>query len=200
MARKECTAGSVPYSAPMNSPIMVIREEDLVLAGRIGTVLKDRGERVTTAESCTGGLVCATFTAVPGSSEWFEGGVVAYANRLKESLLGIDPALLREHGAVSGEVAEAMALGSISATGAEWSLSTTGIAGPSGGTPEKPVGTVHVGIAHRDAGSVLAHSRHFLFRGDRNSVRALTVASALAALSSALSGGPVHALPWESRP
>ncbi len=104
-----------------------------------------RGERLALAESCTGGGLGARLTERPGASTWFLGGVIAYDNAVKERMLAVDPALLASHGAVSLECAEAMAFGARAVTGAEWGLSITGVAGPGGGTPEKPVGLVYLG-------------------------------------------------------
>jgi len=100
------------------------------------------GRRIATAESCTAGMVAARLTDRPGSSDYVAGGVVAYSNEAKAQLLGVDPALIKAHGAVSEPVAEAMAMGALRRFGADTAVSTTGIAGPGGGTPEKPVGTV----------------------------------------------------------
>ena len=104
---------------------------------------------LSTAESCTGGLVASAMTDFPGSSEVYLGGVCAYANQIKVSMLGVEPGLLRQYGAVSGQVAEAMASGVLEKTGAQLGLSTTGIAGPGGATEGKPVGTVWCGAALR---------------------------------------------------
>ena len=128
-----------------------------------------------TAESCTGGLIAALCTAVPGSSRWFAGGVVSYANSVKSGLLGVDPALLSAHGAVSGPVVEAMAKGALDALGVDACLAVSGVAGPDGGSADKPVGTVWI-AAGLSAG--IAARRH-LFPGDRDEVR---LAAALAAL------------------
>ena len=147
-----------------------------------------------TAESCTGGLIAALCTAVPGSSRWFAGGVVSYANSVKSGLLGVDPALLSAHGAVSGPVVEAMAKGALDALGVDASLAVSGVAGPDGGSADKPVGTVWIAAGLRfaragenggpPAGEKAALSagvtaRRHLFPGDRDEVR---LAAALAAL------------------
>lgn len=110
-------------------------------------MLKERGATVAVAESCTGGRLAAAFTAEAGSSEYFLGGVVAYANEVKIGVLGVEGETLEKHGAVSREVAIEMARGIQRITGADFTLATTGIAGPGGGTPEKPVGTVWVATA-----------------------------------------------------
>ncbi|MDF1556518.1 MAG: nicotinamide-nucleotide amidohydrolase family protein, partial [Deferrisomatales bacterium] len=148
---------------------------DETLAGVLGILLRDRGLTVATAESCTGGLVAKRITDEPGSSAYFLGGVVAYSNALKTSLLGIDPGLLAEHGAVSEEVAGAMAMGARERLGAECSIATTGIAGPAGGTAEKPVGLVYVATA---VGEDVQVRRFNMFRS-REEIRERTAFTAL---------------------
>lgn len=128
-------------------PHYIIGSEDDSLESVTGTLLKTRGETLATAESCTGGNIAHRFTAMPGASEYFKGGVVAYSNEVKMALLGVDPESLNRYGAVSQSVAEQMAEGVRRATGATYGVSTTGIAGPTGGTPEKPVGTVWMAVA-----------------------------------------------------
>ena len=134
----------------------------------LATLLAEKGLVLGTAESCTGGLLAAFCTSLPGSSRWFQGGVVAYANEVKTALLGVPPALLHAHGAVSREVAEAMSQGCIGAVQAHCAIAVTGIAGPDGGSPEKPVGTVWIATCLHDGG---ADARCFLFAGDRSAVR-----------------------------
>jgi nicotinamide-nucleotide amidase len=136
----------------------------------------EAGETLAVAESCTGGMVGAALTSVPGSSAVFLGGVIAYANEIKENVLGVPKGLLVAHGAVSEEVASAMAAGVRQRFGADWSVSTTGIAGPGGGTTEKPVGTVCVGLAGPDGGVASTTIR---LGGDRSLVRRWSVACAL---------------------
>jgi nicotinamide-nucleotide amidase len=121
--------------------------EDDRLEAVIGSMLTERGLTLSMAESCTGGLIGDRLTDVPGSSEYFKGGVVTYGNLSKMDLLGVDRDTLRKHGAVSGEVAEQMAAGCRDLLKTDMGLSVTGIAGPTGGTPEKPVGTVWIGLA-----------------------------------------------------
>jgi nicotinamide-nucleotide amidase len=137
------------------------------LAALVVARLTDRGEKVAVAESCTGGLLASMLTSVPGASAVLDLGVVAYANAAKTALLGVPPALLDAHGAVSEPVARAMAEGVRRAGQATWGIGITGIAGPTGGTPEKPVGTVHLALAGPDGTTALA--RHF--RWDRERVR-----------------------------
>ncbi|MDD4886266.1 MAG: CinA family protein [Thiomonas sp.] len=141
------------------------------LAGGVGAAYRRRGWRLATAESCTGGLVSAALTSVAGSSDWFDRGFVTYSNAAKSDLLGVNPALFAQVGAVSPEVANAMALGACQRAGVEVAVAITGIAGPDGGTPEKPVGTVWFGLAWREADAVRSETRHARFKGDRGSVR-----------------------------
>lgn len=144
------------------------------------------GQTVAVAESCTGGGLGARLTARPGSSAYVLGGVIAYADAVKTALLGVDPELLRRHGAVSAECAEAMATGARERLGSDWALSITGIAGPDGGSPDKPVGLVYVGLAGPD------DVRHVEQRrgGDREAVRARSVRTALHLLRAALPEAP----------
>jgi PncC family amidohydrolase len=146
------------------------------VAQQIAAALRARGWTLATAESCTGGLVGARLTGEPGSSAWYVGGVVAYSNELKTRLLGVSPALLAAHGAVSDPTAAAMAEGARTATGADCAVAITGIAGPGGGTPEKPVGTVFVAVATPGGASVRRHA----FDGGREAVRDAAVRHALA--------------------
>ena len=121
--------------------------DDDTLEGVVGRILTERGETVATAESCTGGLLASRITDVAGSSAYFLGGGVCYTAALKASIAGVDPALIREHGEVSEPVAVALARGIRQRCGATYGIGVTGIAGPSGGTPEKPVGTLHIAVA-----------------------------------------------------
>ena len=138
-------------------------------------LLKNRGETVTFAESCTGGLLCGAFVDCAGASDCLKESFVTYANEAKENLLGVKSETLARCGAVSGECAREMALGAARAAGADWAVSVTGIAGPGGGTAEKPVGTVWIGVAHRGA----AQAREYHFRGQRQWIRKLSVVNAL---------------------
>lgn len=140
-------------------------------ADAIGQVLLARRAWLAVAESCTGGLLAARLTDVPGASAWFDRGLVTYSNRAKQDLLAVPEALLAAHGAVSGPVAEAMASGLRRRADVDWTVAVTGIAGPGGGTPEKPVGTVW--IAWAGPGGVTAQ-RH-QFAGDRAAIRQQTV-------------------------
>lgn len=147
------------------------------LASVVLSMLRRRGQTVAVAESCTGGGLGAALTAVPGSSDVVLGGVIAYANSIKQALLGVPSELLEAHGAVSEPVAQAMAEGVRRCTGADWGLAITGIAGPAGGTEEKPVGLVHIGVAGPD-GCLNTVRRYGDSRG-RDWVRRLSAGDAL---------------------
>ncbi len=136
---------------------------------------RDQGLTLGTAESCTGGLVAARLTSIPGSSDVVRGGIVAYDNGIKETLLGVSPELLAEHGAVSAEVAAAMATGARERLGVDVAVSVTGIAGPGGGTPEKPVGLVFF----HASGPMGEQSLRFELPGEREWIRARATVSAL---------------------
>jgi nicotinamide-nucleotide amidase len=146
------------------------------LAERVGRLLLERGEWLAVAESCTGGWLAQSVTAIAGSSAWFDRGFVTYSNAAKLDMLGVPESTLERHGAVSEAVARAMAQGVLTHSRAEWSVSITGIAGPSGGSPEKPVGTVCFAWARKDEGCE-AQSCHF--SGDRAAVREQSVRFAL---------------------
>ena len=155
--------------------------EPTVLA--LGTALRARGAMLATAESCTGGLIAAACTAVAGSSDWFERGFVTYSNAAKTEMLGVDAALIAAHGAVSAEVARAMAEGALVHSRAAIAVAVTGIAGPGGAVPGKPVGTVWFALAQR-GGQVQAELLQL--QGDRTAVREQTVAHALERLLAVL--------------
>lgn len=145
------------------------------LATATGRLLMERGMMLGVAESCTGGLIGATLTEAAGSSRWFQGGAIVYANALKEHLLGVDSDLLARCGAVSGETARAMASGAVRHLGCDIAVAVTGIAGPDGGTAEKPVGTVFLGLATRTAVSErLCH-----FNGSRRQIQEKTAQTAV---------------------
>jgi nicotinamide-nucleotide amidase len=155
--------------------------EDVVnedLCRELGELLKSRGWMLATAESCTGGLIAAACTDLAGSSDWFERGFVTYSNAAKTELLGVEPALIDAHGAVSEGVARAMASGAVRRSHAQAAVAVTGIAGPSGGSSDKPVGTVWFGFMA--GGRLSSETRRF--EGDRASVRAATVRHALVRL------------------
>jgi nicotinamide-nucleotide amidase len=141
----------------------------------VGRLLTENKLQLAVAESCTGGLICRKITNTPGSSAYFLGGVVSYANALKTIYLDVSPDLLQSIGAVSREVAEEMAVGVRSKTGADIGLAVTGIAGPDGGSEEKPVGTVYIAIATSEENWVT----RFHFNGNRNEIREISAQSGL---------------------
>ena len=149
------------------------------LSESVGAQLLSRGEWLATAESCTGGWVAQSITAIAGSSAWFDRGFVTYSNAAKQEMLGVTEATLERHGAVSEATARAMAQGAIAHSRADWAIAITGIAGPGGGSPEKPVGTVCFAWAQRDGGS---EAQTCVFAGERAAVREQSVIHALRGL------------------
>jgi nicotinamide-nucleotide amidase len=156
----------------------ILAEADLVLRRCRGL-----GWKVATAESCTGGLIAATLTAIAGSSDVVDRGFVTYSNAAKSELLGVDAAVIAEVGAVSAPVAAAMARGALARSDADIAVAVTGVAGPGGGSADKPVGLVWFGIATRDSVRTLRQ----VFAGDRRAVRAATVTRAFALIIEAAS-------------
>lgn len=146
--------------------------------------LREFGATLATAESCTGGLVSAWLTEVPGALDVFRGGAVTYTNEAKEDLVAVPQEVLVEHGAVSAPVARAMAVGVCRRFAADWGVGITGIAGPGGGTAEKPVGLVHWAVA----GPSGVEARHRVFSGDRSSIRRQSAATALDQMRRQLDG------------
>ena len=153
------------------------------------TAARARGWHITTAESCTGGLIAGLLTAIGGSSDVVDGGAVTYSNAAKTRMLGVPAEMIAHHGAVSESVARAMAEGARTSAGTELAIAVTGIAGPGGGTEEKPVGLVWFGLA--SPGGIIADSH--IFPGDRTAVRMATVRHALAMLRAALDSGRRYA-------
>lgn len=155
-------------------------DSDLLrLATRVGALLMDGERRLVTAESCTGGWIAKVLTDAPGSSNWFLGGVVAYSNTLKQALLGVLSSTLAAHGAVSEATAREMAVGALETLGGQVAIAVTGIAGPGGGQPGKPVGTVWFGWAWRSGGEIDTRVALETFSGDREAVRRQAVVRAL---------------------
>lgn len=146
------------------------------LARQVGEAARDNHHRLATAESCTGGWIAKTLTDIPGSSEWFDCGMVAYSYEAKQAMLGVQAITLEEHGAVSRETAIEMAAGALVYSGGSLAVAVTGIAGPGGGVDDKPVGTVWIAWKRR-GGYTTALVFHF--DGDREAVRRQTVAAAL---------------------
>jgi nicotinamide-nucleotide amidase len=151
----------------------------LKLAREVGVWLAARDEKLATAESCTAGWIAKAVTDVAGSSEWFIAGLATYSDGAKTALLGVPAALLKAEGAVSKAVVEAMAQGALERTGADRAAAVSGIAGPAGGTEEKPVGMVWFAWARRDGDEIVFKTRVERFQGDREGIRRQTVARAL---------------------
>jgi nicotinamide-nucleotide amidase len=154
------------------------------LAESLSRALLARGATVATAESCTGGWIAKALTDVPGSSAWFGTGFVSYSNAAKDALLGVPAALLAEHGAVSEAVVRAMVEGCLARSGAAIAVAVSGIAGPDGGSPAKPVGSVWLAVGDTGHVSAVLHR----FAGDREAVRRQTVAAALVAVLERVNG------------
>jgi nicotinamide-nucleotide amidase len=167
---------------------MTIDAELQRLAVHTGVLLTDAERRLVTAESCTGGWIAKALTDIPGSSNWFLGGVIAYSNTLKQSLLGVLPSTLAAHGAVSESTAREMAIGALETLGGDVAAAVTGIAGPDGGQPGKPVGTVWFAWAWRDGDQIETRVALETFAGDREAVRRGAVGRALRELSTLRTG------------
>ncbi|MDB5957189.1 CinA family protein [Ramlibacter sp.] len=155
------------------------------LVGNLAQALLARGWQLATAESCTGGMIAAACTDLSGSSSWFERGFVTYSNAAKSEMLGVNAALIAQHGAVSEVVARAMAFGAVRHSQAQVSVAVTGVAGPTGGSAEKPVGTVWFGF--QVDGQLTSEARRF--EGDRAAIRTATVRHALQRLPQLLASG-----------
>lgn len=169
---------SNPLHILIASPILLGMDDITELAEHLGSLLLDRGFLLTAAESCTGGGISAAITSVAGSSGWFNVGYVTYSNQAKTGLLGVSLALIGQCGAVSEPVVEAMARGALASSGADLAVAVSGIAGPGGAVPGKPVGTVCFGWGSQDR--ILSRTWHFT--GDRTAVRRQTVIKALSLL------------------
>ena len=147
-------------------------------------ILRSKGCTVSTAESCTGGLISSNITAIPGSSDVFLGGAVTYSNQSKVSILGVSQSTLEAHGAVSEETAREMVKGAVDVFGSDYAVAVTGIAGPGGATPEKPVGLVYIAVA--DGPRIVVTKNNF--SGDRDAVRESTVKEAVSLLKDMVEG------------
>jgi nicotinamide-nucleotide amidase len=173
---------------PVTEAKTLLNQELLTLHSidQLAEKLKKDGYLLATAESCTGGMIAAACTALAGSSDWFERGFVTYSNNAKQEQLGVDAALIAEHGAVSEPVVRAMAFGAIRHSKAQVSIAVTGVAGPTGGSAAKPVGTVWFGFSVN--GALHSEVRHF--DGDRAAVREATVRHALQRVLALLEADP----------
>jgi nicotinamide-nucleotide amidase len=167
----------------------IYAEEDITLPKTVGHLLADRGHSAGVAESCTGGLLSGLFTSVPGSSAWFDRGLVTYSNASKTQLAGVDDATLAQHGAVSEQTARALAQGVRRSAESTWGIGVTGIAGPDGGTPEKPVGTVFFAIDGPEG----CRAFHRRFTGTREQIQMLSAHTALDLLRRILLNLPLQA-------
>ena len=146
------------------------------LARRLGCRLQSNGEKIVTAESCTGGWIAQTLTEIPGSSAWFDRGFVTYSNAAKMQMLGVSPETLEQYGAVSSETATEMVVGALAHSDADCAIAVTGIAGPDGGSAEKPVGTVFIAWAYKNRDVKVVRQQ---LTGDRHQIRRQTVKIAL---------------------
>jgi nicotinamide-nucleotide amidase len=165
----------------------VFAEGEQTMAGALGALLKSRGETLALAESCTGGRICAAITAEAGASDWFIGGAVTYRESAKEQWLGVKPATLAAHTAVSAEVAAEMAQGARNALKSDWALSVTGYAGPTGGDARNPVGTIYLAVAKGDE-PPRVERHHYAFTNDRDRVQQFAAWTAMESLRRALKG------------
>jgi nicotinamide-nucleotide amidase len=163
---------------------MIVSEALLAEAEALLAACRQRGATIATAESCTGGLIAGVLTAVAGASDVVDRGYVTYSNAAKTAMLGVPAALIAAHGAVSAEVAAAMAQGARERSGATIAIAVTGVAGPGGGSADKPVGLVWFGLAH----GADAATESVVFAGDRTAVRVATVAHAFAMMAAILPG------------
>ncbi|RJX31307.1 MAG: CinA family protein [Oxalobacter sp.] len=167
----------------------------LDLATQVGKTLREKGLMLATAESCTGGGVAQAITEIPGSSEWFDGGFIAYSNACKTEMLSVVAAEIAKYGAVSEEIASAMASGALANTQADVAIATTGIAGPTGAVPGKPVGTVCIACAANNR----MYSDRNVFSGDRQAVRQQTIVHVLQTLLKFLQDVPAKSLPKKAQ-
>ncbi len=163
-------------SLPSAQPGLLDAVQAAALVSALADLLRARGWRIATAESCTGGLIAAACTALAGSSDWFERGFVTYSNAAKTEQLGVDAATIAAHGAVSEPVARAMAEGALARSAADLAVAVTGIAGPGGAVPGKPVGTVWLALAQRGAATA---AERLQLGGDRAAVRDVTARVAI---------------------
>jgi nicotinamide-nucleotide amidase len=187
-AERELSATEAAARAALGK--LIWGEGEDTLQDVVAALLKKHKKSLTTAESCTGGLLAKYLTDVPGSSAYFKQGWITYSNEAKTDLLGVDAYLIKAHGAVSDAVAREMAVGALKRAAADFALAVSGIAGPDGGSAEKPVGTVSIALARTrgDAGAVDAHARTFIFHGDREMIRDRSAKMALMMLRYHLMG------------
>ena len=154
------------------------------LVKNLAEELSRRGEKLATAESCTGGLIAKTLTDLAGSSVWFDRGFVTYSNEAKTEMISVPASIIEQYGAVSEPVANAMVTGALKHSAADYAIAVTGVAGPGGGSAEKPVGTVWIGVGSKHQ----QIARKYVFPGDRDAVRQATLETALVDLKAMLEG------------
>ena len=171
--------GAAAYAGAMDTPALPDDDALHALAGQVGDALQSAHLMLATAESCTGGWIAKMVTDIPGCSAWFDCGMAAYSYEAKQALLGVRPETLTAHGAVSHETVLEMVSGALVTSGASIAVAVTGIAGPTGGLPGKPVGTVWIGWKRRGG---YPRAELFHFGGDREAVRRQTVEAALRGL------------------
>jgi nicotinamide-nucleotide amidase len=165
--------------SPILSELQGVHSMDnelFALAERLGHSLKAQGYKIATAESCTGGWIAQALTEVPGSSAWFDQGFVTYSNNAKVQMLGVNSQTLVQHGAVSAEVAQQMAAGALANSEADWAIAVTGIAGPDGGSEDKPVGTVYIAWQNKNG---FSNVERLSLSGNRHQIRRQTVIRAI---------------------
>ncbi len=189
----EALAAAEKTLSPKLEKYTFTRRDGEPLEAVLGELLRERGETVATAESCTGGMLASRIVDIPGSSDYFLGGVVSYANEAKETLLGVSRSTLEEHGAVSSQVATQMSEGVRRRFGATYGIGITGIAGPGGGTPQKPVGLVYISLSTPSR----TLCRRYHLTGGRNAVRTRTATAALNILWAEVAFGRVEEYPFE---
>ena len=180
--RAESLAEKTAYEIRRRLGELVFSQDDQTLSSVVGSALKAGGLTLATAESCTGGMIGRMITETPGASEYFLGGVISYSNASKITMLNVPPEVIETYGAVSEQVAEAMACGAREKFGSDFALGVTGIAGPAGGSPEKPVGLVYIALAGADGTEV----HRYIFSGDRSVVRRRAALAAINHLRLAL--------------
>ena len=172
--------------------VSTLRDDNLALASQLGELLKSQGHTLTLAESCTGGGASECVTAITGSSAWFDRAFITYSNQAKIDMLGVNPATLTTHGAVSENTALQMALGAMHRAQVDVSASITGIAGPTGGTPQKPVGMVCFGFAIKHMSDEIHSRTHTAyFTGDREGIRLQAIYAVFSGLISLLNNATV---------
>nr|WP_321457010.1 CinA family protein [uncultured Cohaesibacter sp.] len=169
---------------------MYVTTDTIELANQVLEIASEKGYKIATAESCTSGLIAATLTEIPGASTSFDRGYVTYSNEAKSEMIDVPSNMIAEYGAVSEEVARSMADGALARSGADFAVSVTGIAGPGGGSEEKPVGLIHFAVSSKQFEQM--HNKKIFAAMDRENVRAATVEHAMIMLIEAMTQKPFH--------